>query len=61
MDIRQRWFANSTNSGLETPFANYPTFVNAIGSGLVDLVTSEHPPETPLFKGGTASAINTTV
>ena len=51
---------NSTNSGLETPFANYPTFVNAIGSGLVYLVTSEHTPETPLFKGGTASAINAT-
>jgi hypothetical protein len=51
---------NSTNSGIETPFANYPTFVNAIGSGLVYLVTSEHTPETPLFKGGTASAINAT-
>jgi len=51
---------NSTNSGLNTPFGNYPTFVNAIGSGLVYLVTTEHTPETPLFKGGTASAINAT-
>lgn len=51
---------NSTNSGLETPFAHYPTFVQAIGSGLVYLVTTEHTPETPLFKGGAASAINAT-
>jgi len=51
---------NSTNSGLETPFANYPTFVNAIGSGAVYLVTTEHTPESPLFKGGLARAINAT-
>ncbi len=42
---------NSTNSGLETPFANYPTFVNAIGGGVVYLVTSEHTPESPLIQG----------
>jgi len=51
---------NSTNSGLETPFSHYPTFVNAIGSGIVYTVTTEHTPETPLFKGGLARAINAT-
>jgi hypothetical protein len=51
---------NSTDSGLETPFAHYPTFVNAVGSGVVYLVTSEHTPETPLFKGGLQRAINAT-
>ncbi|MGA3111291.1 MAG: PQQ-binding-like beta-propeller repeat protein [Candidatus Bathyarchaeia archaeon] len=51
---------NSTNSGLETPFAHYPTFVNAIGNDVVYLVTTEHTPETPLFKGGLARAINAT-
>ncbi len=51
---------NNTNSGLETPFAHYPTFVNAIGSGIVYLVTTEHTPETPLFKGALARAINAT-
>ncbi|MGA3289724.1 MAG: PQQ-binding-like beta-propeller repeat protein [Candidatus Bathyarchaeia archaeon] len=51
---------NSTNSGLETPFANYPTFVNAIGSGAVYIVTTEHTPESPLFKGGFSRAINAT-
>jgi hypothetical protein len=51
---------NSTNSGLNTPFGNYPTFVNAIGSGMVYIVTTEHTPETPLFKGGFSRAINAT-
>jgi len=51
---------NSTNSGVETPFGNYPTFVNAIGSGVVYLVTTEHTEETPIFKGAVASAINAT-
>jgi hypothetical protein len=51
---------NSTNSGLETPFSHYPTFVNAVGNDVVYLVTTEHTPETPLFKGGLARAINAT-
>jgi hypothetical protein len=51
---------NSTNSGVETPFGHYPTFVQAIGSDAVYLVTTEHTPETPIFKGAMASAINAT-
>jgi hypothetical protein len=51
---------NTTNSGVETPFSHYPTFVQAIGGDVVYLVTTEHTPETPIFKGGTASAINAT-
>ena len=51
---------NNTNSGVETPFGHFPTFVNAIGGGIVYLVTSEHTPETPIFKGGVNSAINAT-
>ena len=51
---------NTTNSGLETPFGHYPTFVNAIGSGVVYTVTTEHTIETPLFKGSLARAINAT-
>ena len=51
---------NNTNSGVETPFSHFPTFVNAIGGGVVYLVTSEHTPETPIFKGGVNSAINAT-
>ena len=51
---------NNTGSGVETPFANYPTFVQAIGGDVVYLVTTEHTPESPLFKGGVSSAINAT-
>jgi hypothetical protein len=51
---------NSTNSGVETPFGVYPTFINAIGSGVVYTVTTEHTEETPIFKGSLASAINAT-
>ena len=52
--------SNSTNSGVETPFGVYPIFINAIGSGVVYLVTTEHTEETPIFKGADASAINAT-
>lgn len=41
---------NSTNSGFEVP-GNYPTFINAIGNGVVYLVTTEHTVETPIPKG----------
>ena len=51
---------NTTNSGTETPFGHYPTFINAIGSGVVYTVTTEHTIETPLFKGSLARAINAT-
>jgi len=51
---------NSTNSGLESPFGNYPTFVNAIGSGVVYTVTTEHTEESPIFKGAVVRALNAT-
>ena len=51
---------NSTNSGVETPFGDYPTFVNAVGSGVIYTVTTEHTEETPIFKGALARAINAT-
>jgi hypothetical protein len=50
---------NSTNSGFEVP-GNYPTFVNAIGSGIVYLVTTEHTVETPIYKGALVRAVNAT-
>jgi outer membrane protein assembly factor BamB len=50
---------NCTDSGLEVP-GPYPTFINAIGNGVVYLVTSEHTIETPLFKGALSRAINAT-
>jgi hypothetical protein len=50
---------NDTNSGFEVP-GPYPTFINAIGSGVVYLVTSEHTIETPLYKGARTRAVNAT-
>ena len=51
---------NSTNSGLETAFGHYPTFVNAIGNGVVYTVSSEHTEETPIYKGAVARGLNAT-
>ncbi len=50
---------NSTNSGWAVP-GHYPTFVNAIGSGCVYTVTTEHTIETPLYKGSLFRALNAT-
>ena len=51
---------NSTNSGFAAYYGNYPTFVNAIGNGVVYLVTSEHTVETPIYKGALTRAVNAT-
>jgi len=50
---------NSTNSGSQVP-GPYPTFVNAIGNGIVYTVTTEHTFETPIYKGALTRAINAT-
>ncbi len=42
---------NSTNSGEETPWGNYPLYVSAIADGKIYLYTSEHSPNTPQYKG----------
>jgi hypothetical protein len=51
---------NSTNAGLNYPYGDYPTFVNAIGNGIVYLVTTAHTWTTPIYKGAEARAINAT-
>jgi outer membrane protein assembly factor BamB len=50
---------NSTNSGFQVP-GPYPTFVNAIGNGVIYTVTTEHTFETPIYKGALVRAINAT-
>jgi len=50
---------NSTNSGFTVP-GPYPTFLNAIGNGVVYLVNSEHTVQTPIYPGGLMRAINAT-
>ena len=51
--------ATQHNSGFEVP-GPYPTFIEAIGNGIVYLVTSEHTFETPIYKGALARAVNAT-
>jgi hypothetical protein len=51
---------NSTNAGFNYPYGDYPTFVNAIGNGIVYLVTTAHTWTTPIYKGAMATAINAT-
>jgi hypothetical protein len=50
---------NHTNSGFQVP-GPYPTFINAIGNGVVYTITSEHTFETPIYKGALNRAINAT-
>jgi len=51
---------NSTSSGLETPWGRYPTFVDVIADGKVYLCTTEHSPNTPLYKDSQFRCINAT-
>ena len=51
---------NSTRAGTNTPYGVYPTYINAIGNGIIYLVSTEHTIETPIYKGALARAINAT-
>ncbi len=51
---------NSTYSGLNTPYGHYPTFISTIADGKVYLTTTEHSPNSPLYKGAKLRAINAT-
>jgi hypothetical protein len=50
---------NSTESYLQRP-GNFPIEINAIGNGVLYVVTTEHTVETPIFKGAMAWGINAT-
>jgi outer membrane protein assembly factor BamB len=49
---------NSTNSGLATAFGSYPLFIYAVADGKVYMMSSEHSPNTPMWKGGVARAVD---
>jgi hypothetical protein len=51
---------NSTSSGFETAYGRYPITVSAIADGKIFLRTTEHSPNSPLFKGALMRAINAT-
>jgi hypothetical protein len=49
---------NSTNTGANTPWGNYPTHVCALADGIVYTMAGEHSPNTPLYRGYVARAID---
>jgi hypothetical protein len=51
---------NSTNSGTYTGYGIYPTFITAIGNGIVYTETTEHTILDPIYKGALTRAINAT-
>jgi hypothetical protein len=51
---------NSTFSGLQTPWGNYPQFISNTADDKVFLFSGEHSPNTPLYKGLRVRAINAT-
>ena len=55
-----QWVFNDTNSGDETAWGNYPTFIGAIADGKIYAFTNEHSPNYPLYKGESVYCINAT-
>jgi hypothetical protein len=51
---------NSTKAGENVFYGDYPTFINAVGDGVVYLVSTEHTITDPIYKGAMARAINET-
>ncbi len=51
---------NTTNSGFETAWGVYPTFIDVIADGKVYLATTEHSPNSPYYKDVKYRAINAT-
>ena len=51
---------NSTNSGFETSYGDYPSAVSCIGNGVVYIVSEEHTSTDPVYKGALIRAINAT-
>jgi len=51
---------NSTNSGTETSWGLYPTFIAAICDDKVYVYSNEHSPNTPLYRDEKIRALNAT-
>ena len=47
---------NSTYAGTQTPYGDYPTFIQSIANGVVYLSCDEHTIPDPLYKGATMEA-----
>ncbi len=51
---------NSTNSGAYTGYGDYPTFITAIGNGIIYTETTEHTILNPIYKGALTRSVNAT-
>ncbi|HLC01166.1 MAG TPA: PQQ-binding-like beta-propeller repeat protein [Candidatus Bathyarchaeia archaeon] len=51
---------NSTSTGLTSSWGRFPTFISVIADGKVYLDTTEHSPNSPLYKGYRFRALNAT-
>ncbi len=51
---------NSTYAGFNTFYGDYPTFIQAIGNGVIYTDTTEHTINDPIYKGALTRAINAT-
>jgi len=51
---------NSTKSGFNTSYGDYPTMIQAISNGVVYEITAEHTVTDPVYKGAMSRAINAT-
>lgn len=49
---------NSTNTGANTAWGNYPTHIAGFADGILYTMSGEHSPNTPLYRGYEARAIN---
>ena len=45
----------NTTKTLDSPYGAYPTFINAVGNGVIYLVTTEHTITNPIYKGALAT------
>ncbi|HLC00289.1 MAG TPA: PQQ-binding-like beta-propeller repeat protein, partial [Candidatus Bathyarchaeia archaeon] len=52
------WKYNNTNSGIETPWGMYPIQTSAVADGVIYSFAGEHSPNTPLYKGYRAYAVD---
>ncbi len=51
---------NSTESGFLTPYGRYPVFISTIADGKIYLTTTEHSPNSPLYKDSRLRCVNAT-
>ncbi|MCW4017695.1 MAG: hypothetical protein NWF00_03295 [Candidatus Bathyarchaeota archaeon] len=54
------WKYVATNEGFESPYGNYPISISCIGDGKLYLVSNEHSPSQPLWRGSNIRCINAT-